>query len=57
MDPAKLDAYKVGSYAAWRLGKKACGDHLPFRFALGNPFHAGIRWKGTEVRSRGDAVV
>jgi len=49
VDPAAIDAYKVGSYAAWRLGKKALGYYLPFRFALGNPFHAGVPWKGMEV--------
>jgi sulfide:quinone oxidoreductase len=49
VDPDALDAYKVGSYAAWRLGKKALGYYLPFRFALGNPFHAGVPWKGMEA--------
>jgi sulfide:quinone oxidoreductase len=49
VDPADLGAYKVGSYAAWRLGKKALGYYLPFRFGLGNPFHAGVPWKGMEV--------
>jgi sulfide:quinone oxidoreductase len=53
VDPAGLDAYKVGSYAAWRLGKKALGYYLPFRFALGNPFHAGIPWKGMEMGLKG----
>ncbi len=49
VDPEALEAYKVGSYAAWRLGKKALGYYLPFRFALGNPFHAGVPWKGMEA--------
>src|SRR5215203_3525866 len=49
VDPTAIDAYKVGSYLAWRLGKKALGYYLPFRFALGNPFHAGVPWKGMEV--------
>jgi sulfide:quinone oxidoreductase len=53
VDPAGLDSYKVGSYVAWRLGKKALGYYLPFRFALGNPFHAGIPWKGMEVGLKG----
>ena len=53
VDPAAADAYKVGSYAAWRLGKKALGYYLPFRFALGNPFHAGIPWKGMELGLKG----
>ncbi|MDF2704220.1 MAG: dehydrogenase FAD-containing subunit, partial [Rubrobacteraceae bacterium] len=29
--------------------KKALGYYLPFRFGLGNPFHAGVPWKGMEV--------
>lgn len=49
VDPEAMEMYKVGSYAAWRLGKKALGYYLPFRFALGNPFHAGAPWKGMEV--------
>ena len=49
VDPAAMDAYKVGSYLAWRLGKKALGYYLPFRFALGNPFHAGTPWKVMEA--------
>ena len=49
VDPEAGDAYKVGSYRAWRLGKKALGYYLPFRFGLGNPFHAGVPWKGMEV--------
>lgn len=49
VDPAAMEAYKVGSNVAWRLGKKALGYYLPFRFALGNPFHAGMPWKGMEV--------
>lgn len=49
VNPADPGAYKVGSYAAWRLGKKALGYYLPFRFGLGNPFHAGLPWRGMEV--------
>lgn len=49
VDPGAMEDYKVGSYMAWRLGKKALGYYLPFRFALGNPFHAGIPWKGMEA--------
>ena len=53
VDSAAAEAYKVGSYAAWRLGKKALGYYLPFRFALGNPFHAGVPWKGMEAGLKG----
>ena len=41
--------YLVGSSPAWRLGKKLLGVYLPFRFANGEPFHAGLPWKGMEV--------
>jgi NADH dehydrogenase FAD-containing subunit len=49
VDPQASDGYKVGSYPAWRLGKKALGYYLPFRFGLGNPFHAGVPWKDMEI--------
>lgn len=49
VDPELLGDYKVGSYPAWRLGKKMIGLYLPLRFGLGNPFHAGVPWKGMEV--------
>lgn len=49
VDPEALEDYRVGSYPAWRLGKKALGYYLPFRFGLGNPFHAGAPWKGMEA--------
>ncbi len=41
--------YRVGSSATWRLGKKLLGVYLPWRFAAGEPFHAGLPWKGMEV--------
>ena len=43
------DLYRVGSSATWRLGKKLLGVYLPWRFGSGNPFHAGLPWKGMEV--------
>ncbi len=49
VDPEAYGDYKVGSYLAWRLGKKMLGYYLPFRFGLGNPFHAGAPWKGMEA--------
>ncbi len=49
VEPAAMADYKVGSSPVWRLGKKALGYYLPFRFAYGNPFHAGIPWKGMEM--------
>ncbi|QIN84741.1 NAD(P)/FAD-dependent oxidoreductase [Rubrobacter tropicus] len=49
VDPDAPEAYKVGSYPAWRLGKKMLAYYLPFRFGLGNPFHAGVPWKGMEA--------
>jgi NADH dehydrogenase FAD-containing subunit len=43
------DLYRVGSSATWRLGKKLLGVYLPWRFGSGNPFHAGLPWKGMEL--------
>jgi len=41
--------YRVGSSKTWRLGKKLLGLYLPWRFGAGNPFHAGLPWKGMEM--------
>jgi sulfide:quinone oxidoreductase len=41
--------YRVGSSPAWRLGKMALGVYLPWRFGAGNPFHAGLPWRGMEA--------
>jgi sulfide:quinone oxidoreductase len=41
--------YRVGSSPAWRLGRKLMGAYLPWRFRHGNPFHAGLPWKGMEL--------
>ena len=41
--------YRVGSSPAWRLGKKLLGVYLPWRFRAGNPFHAGLPWRGMEL--------
>lgn len=49
VDPEALDMYKVGTSVPWRLGKKMIGLYLPMRFGWGNPFHAGLPWKGMEV--------
>jgi sulfide:quinone oxidoreductase len=34
--------YKVGVSPLWRVGKKALGRYVPWRFASGEPFHAGF---------------
>ncbi len=44
--------YRVGSSATWRLGKKLLGVYLPWRFAAGEPFHAGLPWKAMEAGLR-----
>jgi len=49
VDPDAMGAYKVGTSVPWRLGKKMIGLYLPLRFGWGNPFHAGIPWRGMEV--------
>lgn len=47
--PDALNLYRVGTSATWRLGKKLLGVYLPWRFGAGNPFHAGLPWKGMEA--------
>lgn len=47
--PDAGELYRVGSSPVWRLGKKLLGVYLPWRFGSGNPFHAGLPWKGMEV--------
>jgi NADH dehydrogenase FAD-containing subunit len=42
-------AYRVGSSVAWRAGKKMLGMSVPWRFRSGQPFHAGLFWRGMEV--------
>ncbi len=44
--------YRVGSSTTWRLGKKLLGVYLPWRFGAGEPFHAGLPWKGMEAGLR-----
>jgi sulfide:quinone oxidoreductase len=36
----------------WRLGKKALGLYLPFRFKAGRPFHAGAPWAAMDASLR-----
>jgi sulfide:quinone oxidoreductase len=47
--PDALGKYKVGTSPAWRLGKMVLGMYLPWRFNAGNPFHAGLPWRGMEM--------
>jgi sulfide:quinone oxidoreductase len=41
--------YKTGTSPMWRLGKGLLGLYLPWRFNAGEPFHAGLPWKGMEA--------
>jgi len=41
--------YRVGSAKAWRLGKKALGFSVPWRFSRGEPFHGGAFWRGMDA--------
>ncbi len=47
--PDANGTYRVGSGPVWRLGKKLLGVYLPYRFNAGNPFHAGLSWKGMDA--------
>jgi sulfide:quinone oxidoreductase len=47
--PDANGSYRVGSSVFWRPGKKLLGVYLPWRFGAGNPFHAGLPWKGMEA--------
>ncbi|HMO56116.1 MAG TPA: FAD-dependent oxidoreductase [Roseiflexaceae bacterium] len=49
LEVAGGDQYRVGSSPVWRLGKVALGVYLPWRFGAGNPFHAGLPWRGMEA--------
>jgi NADH dehydrogenase FAD-containing subunit len=46
-------AYKVGTGATWRLGKKLLGMTVPMRFQAGEPFHAGLAWQMMDVGLKG----
>ena len=41
--------YRVGSYRAWRAGKKMLGHSVPWRFGKGLPFHGGNFWRGMDT--------
>jgi sulfide:quinone oxidoreductase len=47
--PERPASRRSGASPAWRLGKKMIGLYLPLRFGWGNPFHAGLPWKGMEA--------
>ena len=51
--PDAADMYRVGTGKTWRLGKKALGIYLPWRFSHGEPFHDGLPWKVMEVALKG----
>jgi len=45
VDETAVDRYRVGTGRTWRLGKKALGLYLPWRFRAGRPFHEGLPWQ------------
>lgn len=47
--PDEDDAYRVDASPLWRMGKKLLGAYLPWRFRAGEPFHAGLPWKGMDL--------
>jgi NADH dehydrogenase FAD-containing subunit len=50
-------AYRVGSSLAWRAGKKLLGHSVPWRFRNGEPFHAGLFWRGMDAGLRAMSTV
>ena len=51
--PGQTGRLQGGVQRSVAAGEEGLGYYLPFRFALGNPFHAGIPWKGMEVGLKG----
>lgn len=49
VDPEHPELYKVGTGRIWQVGKKMLGAAVPFRFAHGEPFHAGATWATMEA--------
>lgn len=47
--PGAEEMYKVGISPVWRMGKMLLRIYLTWRFKAGNPFHAGLPWKGMEA--------
>jgi NADH dehydrogenase FAD-containing subunit len=47
--PGMASSYRVGTGGLWRLGKQLLSVYLPWRFRAGNPFHAGLPWRGMEL--------
>lgn len=43
------DHYKVGVSPLWRVGKKALGLYVPWRFGSGEPFHSGLAWDAMDL--------
>lgn len=50
--PGAQDQYLVGSSKAWRAGKMMLGHSVPWRFSRGEPFHAGVFWRGMDTGLR-----
>jgi NADH dehydrogenase FAD-containing subunit len=50
-------AYRIGSYKAWRAGKKMLGHSVPWRFRNGLPFHGGNFWRGMDAGLKGMSKV
>jgi NADH dehydrogenase FAD-containing subunit len=56
IDEDAAELYRVGTSAAWRLGKATLGHYLPMRFRHGRPFHAGLPWRGMQLGLRAGAA-
>jgi NADH dehydrogenase FAD-containing subunit len=55
VDETAAGRYRVGTGRIWRLGKKAIGLYLPWRFRAGRPFHEGLPWQGMALGLRAGA--
>jgi sulfide:quinone oxidoreductase len=57
VDPRQRSRYLLGTSPLWRAGKWLLGVYLPWRFRNGEPFHAGLPWRGMDLGLRVMATV
>jgi hypothetical protein len=57
VDPRQRSQYLLGTSPLWRAGKWLLGVYLPWRFRNGEPFHAGLPWRGMDLGLRAMSAV